>query len=396
MNIVAYNPDTNYLEKSYLGKSYASGVSAVLIKNSNKFVNGQKVLIGSMGRERSEILTVNGTGLTATNLPFTTNTVFPHDADDPVFILDYDKVRIYRSTTGENGVYTLLTTIDIDVDNADNATYYDDINALTNYWYQVSYFDSVNNEESNRTEPMAASGYTAKQLGSIIPKVSKDVGDPEMIDVDVDQWISWMNDINDDLLTQAKRPYRFLKAKQQIDVLANAYSAPFPENFWKINYIEVHEYGASGSARTYRPRDFASTTSAQAQLDLYTLGADYIDGIAIDDEAEELIFYPKARFDRINAFTLHYYKTFDEFKSLADKVETPNTLIYKLGLKREYYLKKADSDNKYLAKYNEYDKKYNAEAMKLQREKSIFADGPRGMKPDAKRYPQWGGRRYRQ
>lgn len=396
MNIVAFNPEVGHLEKSYLGKSYASGVSAVLIKNSNKFADGQKVLIGSMGRERSEILEVNGTGLTSTNLPFTTNTAFPHDADDPVYVLEYDKIRIYRSTTGENGVYSQLAEIDIDVDNPDNATYYDDANALTTYWYQVAYYDSVGDEESNRTSPMAATGYTRKQLGTIIPGVAKDVGDPEFIEADVEQYISWLNDINDDLITQAKRPYRFLKTSVSLDVEAGDSTALFPADFWKINFIEAHEYGASGSVRTFRARDFASVTKAQYQLDLYTLGGDYIDGVAVDDEEEKLIFFPKARVQRLNAFTLHYYKNFTPFTSLSDTVETPNTLIYKLGLKREYYLKKADSDNKYLAKYNEYDKKYNAEVMKLQREKNIFADGPTGMSPDRKRYPQFGGRRYRQ
>lgn len=396
MNIVAYNPEIKHLEKSYLGKSYGSGVNAFLIKNSNKFSAGKKILIGEMGRERSEILTVNGTGLTATNLPTTGNSVFPHDADDPVYVLEFDKVRIYRSTTGENGVYSLLTTIDIDVDNPDNATYYDDANALTTYWYQVCYYDSVDSEESERTPPMAASGYKKKQMGSIIPQVAKDVGDPDFIDVQVEDWLAWANDINDDLLTQAKRPFRFLKTSIDLDVEEGDSTADFPENFWKINYIQVHEYGASGSERIYRPRDFASLTSAQAQLELYTLGGDYVDGVAIDDENENLVFYPKARAQRLNAFTLHYYKTFEEFTSLADFVETPNALVYKLGLKREYYMKKADDDNKYIGKAKEYDQKYNAEATKLQREKGIFADGPRGMKPDAKRYPQWGGRRYRQ
>lgn len=395
MNIVAYNPDTTDLEKTYLSKSYASGVSSFLVKNTNHFAGGQKILIGQMGRERSEVLTVNGTGLTATNLRTTGNSSFPHDADDPIFILDYDKVCIYRSTTGQNGVYTLLATIDIDVDNADNATYYDDVNALETYWYKVSYYDSVNNEESNHTEHMAAAGYNRKQIGSVIPQVAKEVGDPEFIDVTIETWMAWMNDINDDLITQAKRPYRFLKASKSIDVLQDASSFGFPDDFWKINYLQVHEFGAD-SERIWRPREFASLTSAQYQLSLYTLGADYVDGLAVDDENEQVIFYPKARVDRLGAFTLHYYKNFTQFTSLADTIETPNMLVYKLGLKYEYYMMKADSDSKYLAKVSQYEKRYQAEVMKLQREKNIFADGPAGMKPDAKRYPQWGGRRYRQ
>lgn len=394
MKIVAYNPETKDLEKSYLGKSYASGVTSLLLKNTDRFADGQKILIGEMGRERSEIVEISGAP-TATTIGLVAGTQFPHDADDPVYVLDYDQVRIYRSTTGQAGAYSLLDTVDMDVDNADNGTFYDDANALTTYWYELAYYDSVNDTESEHTAPIGATGYTRKQLGHLIPKVAKDVKDPDFIEVDIDQWISWANDISDDLITQAKRPYRFLKKSETIDVSADDYSFGMPADFWKINFIQVHEFGAA-SERIWRPRQFASVTSAQYQLNLYTLGADYVDGLAVDDEAEEVLFYPKARVDRIGAFTLHYYKTFDEFTSLADTVETPNTLVYKLGLKREYYMLKADDDSKYLPKAKEYDQKYNAEVMKLQREKNIFADGPTGMAPDRKRYPQWGGRRYRQ
>lgn len=391
MNIVAYNTPTDHLEKTYLGKSYASNNSSWTVKNTDRFNNGDKILVGAMGRERTEILTVSDkTAFTLT----TDASKFPHDADDPVFVLEYDKVRIYRSTTGQAGAYSLLATVDMDVDNADNSTYYDDVNALTTYWYQLAYFDSVGSVESDHTDPIGATGYSKKQLGSLIPKVATEVGDPDFIDVDMDTWLAWCNDISDDLLTQAKRPYRFLKRAKSIDVAQDASSFPYPADLWKINYIEVNEIGPAAS-RTFRPKK-VSNTEAKYQLQLNVLGGDYVDGIAIDDDNNEIDFYPRARVLRINAFTLHYYKFFTEFKSLSDAVETPNTLVYKLGLKYEYYAWKADSDNKYLNKMSQYEKRYNAEATKLQREKNIMADGPTGMAPDRKRYPQWGGRRYRQ
>jgi len=391
MNIVAYNTPTDHLEKTYLGKSYGSGNTSWIVKNTDRFVIGQKILMGEMARERTEVLTVSGK--TSTTLT-TDASSFPHDADDPVYVLEFDKIRIYRSTTGQAGAYSLLATVDMDVDNADGSTYYDDANALTTYWYQLAYWDSVDNIESDHTDPIGASGYTQKQLGSLIPAVAREVGDPDFIDVDLETWLSWMNDINNDLLTQAKRPYRFLKTDIDIDLDQDDTSFPYPQDLWKINYIEANEIGPAAS-RTFKPRRY-SPTEVKYQLQLNLLGGDYIDGIAIDDDNNAVTFFPKARTTRIGAFTLHYYKFFTEFTSLSDTVETPNTLVYKLGLKREYYSLKADSDNKYMAKASDYGSRYNAEATKLQREKNIMADGPTGMAPDRKRYPQWGGRRYRQ
>lgn len=393
MKIVAYNPPTSHLEKSFLGRSYAAGVNSFLVKNADRFEDGKKILIGEMGRERSEILTVDGAP-TATTIATDENSDFPHDADDPVYMLEYDKVRIYRSTTGQNGVYSVLDTVDIDVDNPDNATYYDDENALTTYWYQLAYYDSVDDVESERTDPIAATGYDPRALGTIIPEVAKEIKDPDFLEIDVSLWLIWMNNINDDLITQAKRPYRFLKRMEPLDADEDTSTIDLPEDLWKINFIEVNE-NSTASARTYRPKK-VSSTEARFQLSQYPNPGDYVDAVAIDDEANQLMFYPKARTTRVGAFNLHYYKKFTRFTSLADVVETPGTLVYKLGLKRDYYFLKADDDNKYLAKAKEYQQQYNVEVTKLQREKNIMADGPESMGSDRKKYIQWGGRAYRQ
>ncbi len=395
MKIAIQNPSTEDCEKTYLTKSVASGAVTLSVKNNNGMKTaGMPLLIGEMGRERSEVKILFGFS-GSTSIDTSGTTAFPHDADDPVYALDFDRVQIHRSTSGMAGAYTLLTTVDLDVDNADDITYYDDVNALSTYWYKVRFLNSSTFALSDFGEVFSALGYTRKQLGKIIPQVAKDVGDQDFMYADIDDWINWANEISEDLLTQAKRPYRFLKTKASINVLADATSFPFPDDLWKINYIEVIEYGGA-SSRIYRTREFASYTAAQAALALNILGADYVDNLAVDDEGHAIIFYPKARVDRINAFTLHYYKNFTEFTSLSNTVETPNSLVYKLGLKEKFYSMRAQDDAKYMTIAAKWGKDYQAEVMKTQREKNVMADGPKGMGPDAKRYPQWGGRRYRQ
>lgn len=390
MNIFVHNPETVDLERTFLSRSTAIGAINFPVKNSNKFAQDQKVMIGEMGNERTEILTV----ASVTNTQVTTDAAkFPHDADDPIYILEVDKVRIYRATA-IGGVYSLLDTIDIDVDNENNKTVYDDTTALTTYFYKVSFYDSVNDEETELTEPIAATGYVARAVGSIITEVANEVKDPEFLTMAIPEYLSHMNNISDDLITQAKRPYRFLKRKASLDIDADASAIDFPDDFWKINYVEVNEVGPAAS-RTFRPKK-VSATEARYLLTQSSTPGDYVDAIAFDDEASQMLVVPAARLERLGAFNFFYYKTFDRITSLSDVVETPNPLVYKLGLKREFYMLKADDDMKYMRKADEYDKKYNTEVMKLQREKSILASGPESMAPDRKRYPQWGGRRYRQ
>ncbi len=391
MKIFAYNPKLEDIEKTFLSNSTVVGATTFKVKNTDRFEDERPVLVGEMSRERSEVLYIDS--LTATQLTLGA-AVFPHDADDPVYAIKFDKVRIYRSTTGEDGVYSLLDTVDIDVDNADGKTWYEDPNSLDTYYYKVSYYDSIGDEETEQSDAIKATGYERDQVGSIILQVATKIGDKEFLDIDAQEHLDNANDISDDLLTQAKRPYRFLKRMEQLDIEADASTVDFPTTFWKVNYVEVNEV-APASSRTYRPKK-VSATEARFQLTMQTTPGDYVSEIAFDDEENQMIVVPKARTQRLNAFNFHFYKEFDTFTSFSSRIEGPTRLVYKLGLLRDAYMTKADSDDKYLKKAMEYDRKYNAEVIKLQREKNIEAGGPDGLAPDKKRYPQWGGRRYRQ
>lgn len=391
MRIFAYNPSLEGIEKTFLSNSTAVGETAFKVKNSDRFVDEQRVLVGEMSRERSEMLYISS--LTTTELTLDA-AEFPHDADDPVYAIQYDQVRVYRSTTGEDGVYSLLDTIDIDVDNADGKTWYEDANSLESYYYKVAYYDSVNDAETEQSDAIKATGYDRDQIGSVILDVARDIGDTEFLETEAQVHLDRTNDISDDLITQAKRPYRFLKRMEQLDIEADASTVDFPTTLWKINYVEVNEVGPAAS-RTYRPKK-VSATEARFQLTVQTTPGDFVSEIAFDDEEDQMIVIPKARTQRLNAFNFHFYKRFDTFTSFSSRIEGPTRLVYKLGLLRDHYMRKADADDKYLKKSLEYDRKYNAEVMKLQREKNIEAGGPEGLAPDKKRYPQWGGRKYRQ
>lgn len=393
MKIFAYNAASlEGIEKTFLSDDTAIGATAFPVKNTNSFVNGQKVLVGELGRERSEVLTVNGAP-TATGLTLTAAT-FPHDADDPIYAIKYDKVRVYRSTAGELGSYSLLATINIDVDNADLKTWYEDALSLDTYWYKVSFYDSVGAAETEQSDAVQATGFARDQIGSVITEIARQVGDPDFIDMDMQTYLDNANDVSTDLTTQAKRPYRFLKRNQALNIGAASSSVAFPTNLWKINYLEVNDT-STVSTRVYQPKK-VSATKARYDLALYTLGADRVQEVAYDDEANALIVVPKSLLARTGAFNLHFYKIFDPFTSFSSRIEGPTRLAYKLALRRDYYLMKADSNSKYLTKAQTYDRMYSIEVAKLQREKNIDAGGPGGLAPDKKQYIQWGGPRYHQ
>ena len=323
---------------------------------------------------------------TPTTITLTDATVFPHDADDPVTLLQYDQIRFYRSTAGEPGPFSLLHTTDVDVDNADGKTYYDDVNALDDYWYQIAYYDSVHDEESERSASIQSTGYEDGSAGRLILDIAEQVNDKEFLTWSINTYLAVMNDISDDLITQAKRPYRFLKRLALLDVDLGGTTAPYPANLWKIDYVEAN-IANPVSVEVIRPK-VVSAGDMRFRQSQTPLPSDMVYEVAFDDETNSLLFNPPARTMRLGAFRLHYYKFFTRFKTMSDKVETPNALIYKWGLLRDFYLAKADEDSKYMAKSSMYDQRYQAEVMKLQREKQIMADAPRQMGPPIRRYRQ--------
>ncbi len=384
MKVIAFNPDISQDERTFLSRRIAAGATVLNVKNSDRMEVGGRILVGEMSRERSEIVEV--ASKTPTTITLAGATVFPHDADDPVTLLQYDQIRFYRSTAGEPGPFSLLHTTDVDVDNADGKTYYDDVNALDDYWYQIAYYDSVHDEESERSASIQSTGYEDGSAGRLILDIAEQVNDKEFLTWSINTYLAVMNDISDDLITQAKRPYRFLKRLALLDVDLGGTTAPYPANLWKIDYVEAN-IANPVSVEVIRPK-VVSAGDMRYRQSQTPLPSDMVYEVAFDDESNSLLFNPPARTMRIGAFRLHYYKFFNRFKTMSDKVETPNALVYKWGLLRDYYLAKADEDSKYVTKSSMYDQRYQAEVMKLQREKQIVADAPRQMGPQIRRYRQ--------
>lgn len=380
MIVTAFNPDTDELEKTYLSTFVPKGAVSLPVKNNDRFISGRKIMIGAMGGEKTEMRTAGA--IAADKLAIATDaTVFDHNSDDPVYLLQWDKIRWYRRV-GVGGTPTLQTTVDVDVDNADEITQWDDTGALSTHYYQYAYYNSVTTEEGPLSDPVPLSGYDPKAIGAIVDGVVRRVRDTGYSVLTMDEYLDVANEVGDDLLTQAQKPYVFLKKSVTLSTVANQnyidVKALVPD-FWKFDYVEI------GIVQAGQTR-FSEITplSYEAFSNRYSYSpqssSDGIYDIAFDDETKRLYIAPTPK--TVQAVVkFHYYKTFDRLTSPGSIVETPNSLIYRYKLLAEHYSARSEVDNQWVRLADKYENKYGNEIVKMQRVNRLDVGTPRSFKP---------------
>lgn len=382
MIVTAFNPDTKDLERTYLSQSYVAGTSSFSVKNAQGFANSKAILIGKQGDERSEILTTS-TVTQPNTVAVSAASKFGHNADDPVYLLKYNQIKFYRATAID-GTYNVIATVDLDVDNSDGITRYDDTAGLTTSYYKIKFYNSLTTEESDFSDPIAATGHQLRAAGKVIDAVVRRVRDTDYVVLSVDEYLDIMTEVNDDLITQAHRPYRFLKRKITLNTSAGVnyidLDTTVPD-FWKFNFLE-YSWTTGGVTQTYKIKEPLSLEDFNSKYDLSTIpDSDQLLDVAIDEEENRLLLGPAPKTTQTAVVILHYYKKFDEFTSTADVVETPNTLIYRYKMLAEFYSAKSETDSKWGALATKYENKYGNEVVKMQRVNRLDSGTPRSFAP---------------
>lgn len=142
--------------KTFLTVNTASGVTSLSVKNITSFANNQILVIGQFGNEGTEIAYVNGAPSGST-LTLTTATTYPHSADSPVIVIDFDQVEFSHAVT-TTGSKTVMSTVNMVVDSPD-FTRYNDTTYTTGYYF-IRFKNSITNVYSDYSDPIPVSGYT--------------------------------------------------------------------------------------------------------------------------------------------------------------------------------------------------------------------------------------------
>ena len=379
MLVTAWNPETEELEKTYLSKVVQAGTNSLDVKNADRIPQNSRILIGEMGMEQTEIATV-GADPTSKVLPLTGNLTFAHSADEPVYKLRFDQVLFYRSDAAD-GVYELIATVPLDVDNRDLMTQYNDVDGNGTSFYRTKLLNSITFEETDYSDYISAEGYGKRTIGAVIEASVRRLKDSEYTVLTSRDYLDIATEVNYDISSQSERPYNFTRKSATLDRIANQPYLQLPDDYYKFKNLE-YSSGLGNQIRSTRlePVSLGSFYTGYGSMS----SSDSPSRIALDDENKRILLKPAPRTFAANAYRVWYYRELGEFENLTDEVMTPNTLIYRYKFMAEFYAAKAETDNSFGNLSTKYEQKYGNELMKLQRSNRKDVGTPRSFMDSAR------------
>lgn len=394
MVIEATNPETQGWEKSYLSNPYSVGTTSIQVKNNNRFAANDRIMIGEMGNEATEIVTVSSVNADGNTMVIGA-TVFAHSADDPVYQMLFDQVKFYRSTTGSSGTYSVISTQDMDVDNADLQTKYDDTTGLSTYHYKFTFYHSISTLESDYSDVLGGAGWRREQVGHIIDEILQEVSDLNEVHITRNELLGYFNDVNDDLQINVAKPYGFLHDRTTLSRTANLNYINFPtdsdgkQTMWKFdrmdyNFTDTTTDPDTDNTSTIKviPSEEFRNTYTDNTIDSTTVSDGKPEAMTLDTSVNRFRFSHPFETTTGGVFYLHYWKYFDTIDSEGDVIETPTPKIYKLYIKGIYYRKRAITEPTYSNTSDRYFADYLVEKNKYKSVDRKDIGTPRSFRPE--------------
>lgn len=379
MLITGYNPPTEDLEKTFLAQSYALGQATIEVKNNQQFANNMRILIGEQGFAQTEVVTCGTPSANGTTLPIG-STLYSHPANSPVYALQFDQMKVYRSTNGSGGTYTLMpgTPVNIDFTSEGLVTNFDDLTAVAGYYYEVSFYNSVSGVESALSDPIPGIvGFARNQVGYIIDKILRDLNDPTEENITRDEILGYMNEVNDDVLLNVVRPYNFLYTRQAFSRVAGANTLAYPLDssganaMWKFDRMDYNFVDNTTSPVTnntytvevvglayFRNRHVTNQNDVTTQNDM-------VQELALNEATQSFNYYPYSATSSSAVWYLYYWQKLVDLTTEGQVIQLPTPRIYVQYVKYSYYMKRSVTEPTYLQMANSYQQQYVLERSRL-------------------------------
>lgn len=162
--LIIGHPDITSFPQTFVASPIIKGDTTAVVQNATDFSQQDLVLIGQYGNPLAALYPISTPLPSSLSIPIGSSQ-FGYPLDTPVTKIPFNTVKIYRSTTGTGGSYSLLVSVAIQVDQI--ATTYTDFSAVSPYSYKYTYYNSTLNVESDFSSEMPYGGFPFYSLNSI-------------------------------------------------------------------------------------------------------------------------------------------------------------------------------------------------------------------------------------
>lgn len=203
---------------TYLNKPLSAGGTTINVLDNTNISDNDFLVLGNIGDDKCEIVKVNGAPTRGTTITLDSS-VFDHGIDEPVRIIRYDQVSVYKSSTSDDASPTIIgsaATIDV----AQGYNIFNIATADQDSYYYARFTNSDTATNSEYSTSVASSGYTRSSVQKIIQTALKRTQsraqDDEVINNEylVDCFNEWQEWVFED-----KRDWSFLRAAPSITEL---------------------------------------------------------------------------------------------------------------------------------------------------------------------------------
>ena len=172
--IKIYHPELTE-PTTYLTADLAAAGTALTVKNNAAWANHDPILYEGWNVEDAEIKEISAAVVAGTALTSSAVT-FGHDTGTPLYKITYDQIRISSAATVA-GTKSVVATISINA-SGPYSEYVVDPTATANYYF-VQFYNSMASTPyySDYSDAIAATGFSAKQVGFIREMAFKNIGE---------------------------------------------------------------------------------------------------------------------------------------------------------------------------------------------------------------------------
>jgi hypothetical protein len=177
---------------SYLSANYVSGVTSIVVVNSNSFTANDYILLGEFGSESTEVVQIDSITAATHTLVLKAATKFAHSQDTKLYVLPYNQVRFYHTATATFSA-TAPVTAYLDLQADDFYSVGSDTTNTTGYGWFI-FYNSTTAKATTYSNAIPYGGFKEGSVKKILDSFFSLLSNKELRLITNEDAFRWLNE----------------------------------------------------------------------------------------------------------------------------------------------------------------------------------------------------------